>query len=76
MSPTADSSAQQKGNGLVKNGGNGKVEWSKRPVKKAPSPKQEELKERRRRMFLRKVKEGREERRWENRGEDVWLPFT
>lgn len=40
-------------------------------VKKAPSPKQDELKERRRSMFLRKVREGREDRRFEARGEDV-----
>lgn len=45
--------------------------FAKRPVKKAPSPKQDELKERRRGMFLKKVKEGREDKRFEARGEDV-----
>lgn len=45
--------------------------FSKRPVKKAPSPKPDELKERRRKLFLRKVQDGREERRFEARGEDV-----
>ncbi|KAK5127627.1 hypothetical protein LTR85_006968 [Meristemomyces frigidus] len=40
-------------------------------VKKAPVPKQDELKERRRSMFLKKVREGREEKRWESRGEDM-----
>lgn len=43
----------------------------KREVRKAKVPKQDELKEKRRHMFLRKVKEGREDKRWESRGEDV-----
>ena len=48
------------------------IPFSKRlPVKKAPSPKQDVLKERRRNIFLRKVKDGREEKRYEARGEDV-----
>ena len=47
------------------------IAFAKRPVKKAPSPKQDELKERRRNMFLRKVQDGREEKRFEARGEDV-----
>ncbi|KAK5138360.1 hypothetical protein LTR08_003421 [Meristemomyces frigidus] len=42
-----------------------------RPAKKALVPGQDELKERRRGMFLRKVKEGREDKRWESRGEDM-----
>ena len=42
-----------------------------RQVKKAPVLKQDELKERRRGMFLRKVREDREEKRFESRGEDV-----
>jgi hypothetical protein len=45
--------------------------YSKRPVKKAPSPKQDELKENRRKMFLKKVKDSRDDRRYEQRGEDV-----
>lgn len=51
------------------------VPFSKRTVKKAPSPTQDELKERRRRNFLRKVEEGREGRRFESRGEDVNAPI-
>ena len=47
----------------------------KREVRKAKVPKQDELKEKRRHMFLRKVKEGREDKRWESRGEDVGLFF-
>ncbi|KAI6821624.1 hypothetical protein KC332_g10105 [Hortaea werneckii] len=43
----------------------------KREVRKAKVPKQDELKEKRRHMFLRKVKEGREDKRWESRGEDI-----
>lgn len=50
------------------------VAFSKRPVKKAPSPNQDELKERRRKLFLKKVSDGRDERRWESRGEDVCIP--
>ena len=45
--------------------------FSQRPVKRAKVPKQDELKERRRSMFLKKVEEEREERRFERRGEDV-----
>ncbi|KAH9810112.1 hypothetical protein Tdes44962_MAKER01085 [Teratosphaeria destructans] len=40
-------------------------------VKKAPSPKQDDLKERRRSMFLRSVREKREDKRFEARGEDI-----
>ena len=47
------------------------VPFAKRRVKKAPSPTHEELKERRRKNFLRKVGEGREGRRFEGRGDDV-----
>ncbi|TKA81555.1 hypothetical protein B0A55_02998 [Friedmanniomyces simplex] len=50
---------------------NGKQAWAKRPVKKAPSPRQDDLKETRRRLFLRNVREGREDRRWAQRGEDI-----
>ena len=49
------------------------VPFSKRPVKKAPSPKQDELKEQRRKLFLKKVQDGRDEKRFEARGEDVCL---
>jgi hypothetical protein len=47
------------------------IAFSKRPVKKAPSPKQDELKERRRRNFLKKVSNSRDDKRFEHRGEDV-----
>lgn len=47
------------------------VPFAKRPVKKAPSPQHDELKERRRNNFLRKVQDGREEKRFDARGEDV-----
>lgn len=43
----------------------------KREVRRAKVPGQDELTKRRRALFLRKVGEGREERRWESRGEDV-----
>lgn len=49
------------------------IPYSKRAVKKAPSPKQDELKERRRSMFLKKVRDEREEKRFEARGEDVCI---
>lgn len=45
--------------------------FSKRAVKKAPTPRQDDLRERRRGQFLKKVREGREDRRFEARGEDV-----
>lgn len=48
-----------------------KWESRSKEVKRAPRVERDELKERRRGMFLRKVREGREERRWEGRGEDV-----
>lgn len=53
------------------------VPFSKRAVKKAPSPKQDELKERRRKQFLKKVAHERDDKRFEARGEDVFirLPF-
>ena len=50
------------------------VPFPKRPTKKAPTPTQNELKTQRRKLFLRKVAEGREEGRWERRGEDVSFP--
>ena len=54
---------------------NATVAFSKRPVKKAPSPSSDELKERRRRNFLRRVVDEREEKRFEARGEDVSTSF-
>ena len=47
------------------------VPYSQRAIKRAPAVSQDALKERRRGMFLRKVREGREESRWGRRGEDV-----
>ncbi|KAK5110147.1 hypothetical protein LTR62_006281 [Meristemomyces frigidus] len=45
--------------------------YSKRSVKKAPSPKPDEVREKRRGIFLKKVREGREDKRYEQRGEDI-----
>ena len=42
-----------------------------RTAKKAPLPKHDELRERRRGSFLRNVRERRDDDRWEARGEDV-----
>ena len=49
----------------------GPVAFSKRLVKKAPSPRQDELKEKRRKNFLKRVSDGREDKRFEARGEDI-----
>lgn len=50
------------------------VPYSKRAIKRAPAVSQDALKERRRGMFLKKVREGREDKRFEKHGEDVsWL---
>jgi hypothetical protein len=45
--------------------------YSKRAIKRAPTVSQDALTERRRGMFLRKVREGREDKRFERHGEDV-----
>jgi len=58
---------QQKGDPV----GSPNQPFAKRVVQKAPVPKQNELKERRRGMFLKKIQEGREDRRYASRGEDV-----
>ncbi|KAK1080766.1 hypothetical protein LTR33_005267 [Friedmanniomyces endolithicus] len=50
---------------------NGRQGSAKRAPKKAPSPQQDDLRETRRRLFLRNVREGREDKRWEHRGEDI-----
>lgn len=47
------------------------VPYAKRAIKKAPVVSQDALKERRRGMFLKKVREGRENKRFEKHGEDV-----
>jgi hypothetical protein len=49
--------------------------YAKRAVKKAPVVSQDALKERRRGMFLKKVREGREDKRFERHGEDVCIPY-
>ncbi|KAK3653215.1 hypothetical protein LTR56_004751 [Elasticomyces elasticus] len=43
----------------------------RRTVRKPPTPKQDDLKETRRRLFLRNVREKREDQRWAQRGEDI-----
>jgi hypothetical protein len=48
--------------------------YAKRAIKKAPAVSQDALKERRRGMFLKKVREGREDKRFERHGEDVCIP--
>lgn len=45
--------------------------YSKRTIKRAPAVSQDALKERRRGMFLKKVREGREDKRFQSHGEDV-----
>ncbi|KAK0268678.1 hypothetical protein LTR91_002068 [Friedmanniomyces endolithicus] len=50
---------------------NGKQASAKRAPRKAPSPRQDDLRETRRRLFLRNVREGREDKRWDTRGEDI-----
>ena len=52
------------------------VLYAKRAIKRAPVVSQDALKERRRGMFLKKVREGREDKRFEKHGEDVSIPFT
>ena len=47
------------------------VPYAKRAIKRAPVVSQDALKERRRGMFLKKVREGREDKRFEKHGEDV-----
>jgi hypothetical protein len=50
--------------------------YAKRAIKKAPTVSQDALKERRRGMFLKKVREGREDKRFERHGEDVCIPLV
>ena len=50
--------------------------YSKRAIKRAPAVSQDALTERRRGMFLKKVREGREDRRFERHGEDVSIHFN
>lgn len=54
---------------------NSPVPYSKRAIKRAPVVSQDALKERRRGMFLKKVREGREDKRFEKHGEDVSFPL-
>lgn len=48
-----------------------RLAYSKRDIKRAPTANQDALKDKRRGMFLRKVREGRDDKRFEARGEDV-----
>jgi hypothetical protein len=52
------------------------VPYAKRAIKRAPVVSQDALKERRRGMFLKKVREGREDKRFEKHGEDVSILFA
>jgi hypothetical protein len=47
------------------------VPFSSRPVKSAPVPRSDALRERRRDMFLRKVRQARDENKWDSRIDDV-----
>lgn len=47
------------------------VPFSSRPVKAAPLPRSDALRERRRDMFLRKVRQARDENKWDSRIDDV-----
>lgn len=51
------------------------VPYAKRAIKRAPVVSQDALKERRRGMFLKKVREGREDKRFEKHGEDVSIYY-
>ncbi|KAK5688857.1 hypothetical protein LTS10_000836 [Elasticomyces elasticus] len=46
-------------------------EAARRTFRKPPTPAQDDLKETRRRLFLRNVREKREDQRWAQRGEDI-----
>jgi hypothetical protein len=57
-----------------------KTPYSSRPIKTAPAPpRADALREQRRNMFLRKVRQSRDDSKWDNRIEDVCfhspLPF-
>lgn len=47
------------------------VPFSSRPVKTAPIPRSDALRERRRDMFLRKVRQSRDDNKWDSRIDDV-----
>ena len=51
------------------------VPFSSRPVKAAPVPRSDALRERRRDMFLRKVRQARDENKWDSRIDDVHFPL-
>jgi hypothetical protein len=51
------------------------VPFSSRPVKSAPVPRSDALRERRRDMFLRKVRQARDENKWDSRIDDVRFCF-
>lgn len=51
------------------------VPFSSRPVKTAPIPRSDALRERRRDMFLRKVRQSRDDNKWDSRIDDVRITF-
>lgn len=55
------------------------IPFSQRSIKKAPTAKPDEIRDRRRSAFLRKVRDGRDERRFEARSDDIlrsdWLAW-
>ena len=52
------------------------VPLSSRPIKAAPVPRSDALRERRRDMFLRKVRQSREDNKWDSRIDDVCFHLT
>jgi hypothetical protein len=70
-SENSDASTQQKPQSGFTFNAPAPLPYSKRAIKRAPAVSQDALTERRRGMFLKKVREGREDRRFERHGEDV-----
>jgi hypothetical protein len=70
-SENSDASTQQKPQSGFTSNAPAPLPYSKRAIKRAPAVSQDALTERRRGMFLKKVREGREDRRFERHGEDV-----
>lgn len=70
-SPSSTTSSGTESQKAVRSGTERDVAFAQRSVKRAPSPKYAELKERRRKIFLNKVRDERDEKRFEVRGDDV-----
>jgi hypothetical protein len=70
-SENSDASTQQKPQSGFTFNAPAPLPYSKRAIKRAPAVSQDALTERRRGMFLKKVREGRADRRFERHGEDV-----